>query len=258
MFRDPEARLNKQFAMMFGLNVEEIDYDQPTTVAEVFDKIRKWEPEPEGITHGVFADSLAALSTEMELEEKDGMGMRRAKEFSEEMRKSCRIIANKGFLVVCSNQLRQRANAPAFSDPYKTPGGEAIGFYSSLRLRCKKPEEIKKKIMIAKKEVVRTIGVNTSIKVTKSSIWEPFHSADLIIMFDYGIDDIRANLFFIKQMTGSEKYGLLKKQLADSIDKACKVVEHDGLEQQLREDTIDLWEEIEKKFKQVRKPKERL
>src|SRR5690606_5284105 len=79
MFHDPEARLNKQFARMFGLDTEEIKYTTPDTIPQVFEEVRKWEPEGDGV-HGVFADSLAALSTDMEMgEDGDKMGMRRAK-----------------------------------------------------------------------------------------------------------------------------------------------------------------------------------
>jgi len=77
------------------------------------------------------------------MEDKDGMGMRRAKEFSEECRKTCRVIADKNFLMVCSNQVRQNADAGPFGQKYRTPGGEAIGFYASLRLRCSGGQKIK-------------------------------------------------------------------------------------------------------------------
>ena len=108
-FHDPEARLNQQFATMFGMELKEGDYYQPDTVPEVFETVRAWKPpQKEGIIHGIMADSLAALSTDMEMDKKDGdkMGMRRAKEFSEELRKTCRILKQNNFLMVCSNQVR--------------------------------------------------------------------------------------------------------------------------------------------------------
>jgi RecA/RadA recombinase len=97
--------LNKQFARIFGLDTNLMGYSRPNTVPEVFSAVRYWKPEPEGKIHGVFADSLAALSTDMEMgkDEGDKYGMRRAKEFSEELRKTCRILAQKNYLMVCSN-----------------------------------------------------------------------------------------------------------------------------------------------------------
>ncbi len=257
MFRDPEARLNKEFAKLFGLDVETVDYDIPSTVPEVFKPVREWDPEPEGKIHGIFADSLAALSTSMELEDKDQYGMRRAKEFSEECRKTCRVLAEKGFLMVCSNQIRQNLDAGPYGQKYKTPGGEAIGFYASLRLRCGNPQKIKVKKKIKGKEHSKVIGVETEVEVFKSSIWEPHHTATIYIIYDYGIDDIQANLRFLKKMTADTVYSIGERKLSKSIDEAIAIVEEEGLENELREEVIDLWEEMEIKFKQDRKQKQR-
>lgn len=258
LFRDPEARLNKEFAKLFGLNVDEIDYDIPSTVREVFEPVRKWNPEPEGVIHGIFADSLAALSTDMELEDKDQYGMRRAKEFSEECRKTCRILAKKNFLMVCSNQVRQNLDAGPYGMKYKAPGGEAIGFYASLRLRCSSPEKIKIKKKIAGAEHTKVIGVKTEVEIFKSSIWEPYHIAPVYIIYDYGIDDIRANLKFIKQMTKNSVYTIGTRKLGKSIDESISIVEEENLENELREEVIGIWEEMESKFREDRKRKIRM
>jgi len=281
MFHDPEARLNKQFAKMFDLNIDEMSYQTPDTVPQVFSEVRKWNPQPLNAIHGVFADSLAALSTGMEMEKDDGdkMGMRRAKEFSEELRKTCRILTRKKLLMVCSNQVRQNLDAGQFGQKYISPGGEAIGFYSSLRLRTFKPEKIKKKVKFAGKDVMREVGVNVQIEVFKSSVWKPYRKAPLTIIFDYGIDDIRQNLQFIKDYTTPPEpeepeepeteeqdkkkkkkvtpYIINGRKLNISMDKSIQIIERDGLEKELRNQVIDLWEDIESKFDSVRKNKKR-
>lgn len=258
MFHDPEARLNKQFASMFGLDPSDINYTIPNTIPEVFKSVRDWVPnEDDGQIRGIFADSLAALSTDMEMgkDEGDKMGMRRAKEFSEEMRKTCRVISQKNVLLVCSNQIRQNLDAGPYGQKYKSPGGEAIGFYSSLRLRCFGTEKLKMSRSIKGKEHKRVIGVKTDIEVFKSSVWKPYRTAEVNIIFDYGIDDIRANLKFIKTNTGDSIYKIGEIKLGKTLDRAIKEVEEQGLEQELREETIELWEEIEKKFEDDRKPR---
>jgi RecA/RadA recombinase len=259
MFHDPEARLNKQFASMFGLDPETIEYTIPNTIPEVFKSIREWIPdEDDKQLHGIFADSLAALSTDMEMtkDEGDKMGMRRAKEFSEELRKTCRIITQKDVLVVCSNQIRQNLDAGPYGQKYKSPGGEAIGFYSSLRLRCKNAEKIKVKKKIKGKDHERIIGVKTEIEVFKSSIWKPFRSAEVYIIYDYGIDDIRANLRYLKTNTGNSIYQVGETKLGKSLSDAIRQVEEDGLERKLKDEVISLWNEVESKFEEPRKPRE--
>jgi len=183
--------------------------------------------------------------------------MRRPKEFSEELRRTCRIIQKKNLLMVVSNQVRQNIDAGNYGPKYTTPGGLGIGFYSSLRLRAGNPEKIKVKKTIAGKEVMRVIGVETQVEVFKSSIWKPFHTAPLTILFDYGIDDIRANLQFIKTYTKNTTYTLGGEKLALSMDDAIAIVENDERQDELREEVIELWEEIEKKFESERKPKKR-
>jgi len=259
MFHDPEARLDTNFAEIFELDTGKMEYLTPDTVTEMFTETRKWIPD-NGKINGVIADSLAALSTDLEMGEDEGdkMGMRRAKEFSEGFRKTARIITGTNIIMACSNQLRETMNT--FGPKFKSPGGEAIGYYSSLRLRTALISKGAKLIRIEKykgKEIKQQYGVQIDIEVFKSSVWVPNRTAPVTIDYAYGIDDIRENLKYLKKINGTSVYCIgetkLEKSLADSIN----MVEADGLVDDLREDVIDTWEEIEKLFKVERKPKKR-
>jgi len=258
MFQDPEARLNKQFARIFDLELKDEYYTNPDKVPEIFKRVRDWDPVNPDVINGVFIDSLAALSTDIEMDNDDGdkMGMRRAKEFSEGLRKNARIMVNKNYLMVCSNQIRE--SQATHGPTVHSPGGRAIGFYSSLRLRAMSPVKFKKKKTIAGKEVERVVGVMTEFEVFKSSVWAPHRKATVYILFDYGIDDIRANLQFIKDHTSNNVYTVGELTLNKSIEKSIQLIENDpDLIHQLKEQVIDLWESIEEKFKMERKPKQR-
>ena len=254
-FKDPEARLNKRFAALFGLDILDADYSQPDTVPEVFQSVRNWKPPNTSVINGSFADSLAALSTEMEMDEKDQYGMRRAKEFSEELRKTCRIIKKKNYLMVCSNQVRENIGASEYQPKTSTPGGKAMGFYSSLRLQFTNPKKIKRVKLIFGKKVEKVIGVEVVVSVFKSSIWKPFGTAPVTILFDYGIDDIRQNLQYIKNFTKNKIYTVGDKKLSNVMEEALLMVEEGDLEDVLKEQVIDLWERLESKFIVERKPK---
>ena len=258
MFHDPEARLDKQFARIFDLDTDTMNYSRPDTIPEVFSAIRNWNIENKKV-NGIFADSLAALSTNLEMTNDDGdkMGMRRAKEFSEELRKTCRILAQKNLLLVCSNQVRQNMDAGPYGQKYISPGGQSIGFYSSLRLRTFGVKKIKIKKKIKGKEIERVIGINVNVEVYKSSVWKPYYKAPLTILFDYGIDDIRENLQYIKQMTGSTMYCVNEKILSKSMNEAIEMVEEKNLVEKLKTQVIDTWENVEKKFIQIRQKKKR-
>jgi recombination protein RecA len=258
MFHDPEASLDTQFALMFGLSInKDKNYSRPDTVTEVFDTVRKWKPSNEKLINGIFTDSLAALSTTMEMENDEGdpFGGRRAKEFSEGLRKTCRIIKDKNYLMVCSNQVREVIGATMYQAKTKTPGGKALEFYPSLRLEFSSPRKIKLEKQIVGKKQERIIGVETTINVFKSKIWKPFRSATVSIIFNYGLDTIKDNLQYIKDNTENTTYTLKGEKLSNELYKAIKIIEDSNAENDLREEVINLWEEIEEKFVQERKSK---
>lgn len=258
MFHDPEARLNQQFAKIFDLDINSISYDTPDTIPALFQAARDWKTSGEGI-NGIMADSLAALSTEMEMgkDEGDKMGMRRAKEFSEELRRTCRVLAKENYLMVASNQVRVNVDAGKYGQKYSSPGGEAIGFYSSVRLRASSPAKIKKEIKVAGKIVKRIVGVTTQFEVFKNSTWKPYRTAPVTILFDYGIDDVRQNLQYIKDFTRNKIYTVAGKKLAISMDESIQLVEQRNLEGRLKREVIRLWTSIEEKFDTERKTKKR-
>ena len=258
-YNDPEARLNKTFANIFDFNITKDTIKEPDTVTQMFADLYTWEPEKDAKIHGIFADSLAALSTEMEMEKKEGdkMGMRRAKEFSEELRKFCRILKKKNFLMVCSNQVRVNMDAGPYGQKYTTPGGEAIGFYASVRLRTSVVEKLKKKIKFKGKEITQITGIVAKVEVFKNSTDMPYRTAEIYIDFKYGIDDIRANLQYLKDHSTKSIYYLNDKDFGKSMEDAILTVENENLEKELKEAVIDLWEEIQSKFKVERKRKQR-
>jgi len=257
MFHDPEGRLNKSFASIFGLDIDSMLYSMPDTVTEVFSLVRSWAPSQSGKVHGIFADSLAALSTDLEMEKNEGdkMGMRRAKEFSEELRKTCRVLTKNNYLMVVSNQIRENVDAVAYGEKYRTPGGRAVGFYSSLRLRFKLIEKVKREITFHEKKISQIVGVRSEVEVYKSSVWKPYGKAPLTILFEYGIDDIRENLQYLKKYYGLRKYGFMRDGeligLSVSMNDSIKEVEDKNWENDVRMNVINLWEEINGKFSSI-------
>jgi len=251
-FLDPEARLDQEYCRIYGLSLSEEDYFQPDTVSQVFDEIWNWEPEDNSEIHVIATDSLAALSTDLELEKGDKMGMRRAKEFSEGLRKTCRIIKQNNWLIACSNQIREGEHGKF------TPGGRGIPFYASLRIEVTQKEKIikVKKVGEKKKPVEKVVGICSRCYVSKSTVDDPFRTVPIYIIFGFGIDDIRGNLQWYKDMTGDTKYDCFDRKY-QAINDAIRYIEEHDYQKQLRERVIDLWEEIEKSFEIARRPKRR-
>lgn len=258
-YQDSEARLDKDFSKMFDLKYDEINYSRPNTIPDAFKPLYKWKPNTPNKINGYIVDSLAALSTSMEMDNEDGdkMGMRRAKEFSEHLRKGARKITDNNYLLFCTNQIRQKIDAQKFERKDINPGGKAIEFYASLILRFNNAAKIIEEKTISGKKVKRTIGIKVTIEIVKSSIWKPFHSAPVIIYFNYGIDDIQANLQYVKDYTSNKIYTVKNKDIGNSMEKAVAFVEKNNFEKKLKKQVISLWEEIESKFEVSRKSKVR-
>jgi recombination protein RecA len=252
-FLDPEGRLIKEYSRIYGVSLNKDNYHRPDTVAEVFERIRSWKPSEKGFNI-IATDSLAALSTDLEMDGGDKMGMRRAKEFSEGLRKTCRMIVNNGWIILCSNQERESQGGSLV-----TPGGKGIPYYASLRIRIYpqyRNGKIEKKKKIRGKEHTKIIGIRSECKIMKSSIDDPLRTAPINVIFGYGIDDIRANLQWYKEAMGSKKYIAADNESA-TMDKSIKYIEKNRLQIELKNMVVDLWHEIEDSFDVKREKKKR-
>ncbi len=259
-YKDPEGRLDKNYAEVYGIDLSKLNYSMPDTVTKLFREIRKEmrdnREEFEGKPNIIVGDSLAALCSEMEWgddgEGEDKRGQARAKDFSTELRKTCRIIADSGWLIACSNQERDGDRGSI------NPGGRAIPYYASLHLRLTPVFPISKVVRKKKfkgKDVEKVIGIRAKLEVKDSSIDDPFRTAPIFILWNYGIDDVRANLQWYKDVMSEKSYGTMFDGKFRSMDDAIKHVEENKLQRKLKNIIIDTWEELEKVFDVPRKKK---
>ncbi len=166
-FQDPEGRLDREYSRIYGMELSKENYYMPDTVNEVFDHIFKWKPDPpkEGSANVIATDSLAALSSELEMGEKgDKMGMKIAKDFSQGLRKTCRLIKRNNFIIACSNQIRGGTSGET------TSGGKGIPFYASIRIRIGPPAQnkyLKKTKKIRDVDHEKIYGIQSTCVVKK-------------------------------------------------------------------------------------------
>lgn len=249
-FADPESRLDKEYAKIYGMAIPKKSYYMPDTVEEMFGIVRKWTPANPDVVNVMGTDSIAALSTELELEKGDKMGMKRAKDFSAGFRIISRHIKKNGILMVCTNQVREGDHGEV------TPGGRAVRFYSSLRLRIAMIQPLIKSTKIYNKKVDKVVGIESSVYVKKSTVDAPYRECKIFIVFNYGVDDTLGNLQYIKDVTNDSMYNAVDHKY-QSKWQAIAHIEQEGLEKKLRNNVFDLWQEVEEKFKFDRRPKVR-
>ena len=173
------------------VNTEAIE-DIFEMIETIIEKVRKSSKDTPVV---IVVDSVAGASTRSELEgnySKEGYATDKSILISRAMRKMTNMLAKQRILVIFTNQLRMKMNAPAFSDPYTTSGGKAIGFHASVRVRL----AVTKKI----KQGTNVIGVTIKAKIIKNRIGPPHREAEFDVYFDRGIDDYQSWMKVLKEM----------------------------------------------------------
>ena len=196
---DTETAVNPDFFKAVGIDMNKLVYVHLSTVEDIFDaitniieKVRGGKDKEKLVT--IIVDSVAAASTKKEMEAdfgKDGYATDKAIIISKAMRKITGLLGRERIALVFTNQLRQKMNAPAFSDPWTTSGGKAIAFHASTRIRL----SLIGKIQDGNKNV---IGVNVKAVVVKNRLGPPHRVAEFDIYFDRGIDDYGSWLDVLK------------------------------------------------------------
>jgi len=253
IFLDPEGRLDSSYAEIYGVSIDEDNYAMPNTVAEVIDFIYNWEPENPDAINMIGCDSIAALCSKMQMDGTDARGQAAAKELSQGIKKICKKIRDRNWVIAFTNQVRYGDGGES------TPGGFAVPFYSSLRIRLGKPAKGAR--MFRQKKIGNTThqdiyGIHSIASIKKSSVDKPFREAKLFIESGYGVDDIKSNLILIREITGADYFDCFDKKYK-VMDAAISYIEENKLQDKLRERAIEQWENLQKIMTVPRAPKHR-
>lgn len=236
-FIDAEHAFDRFYAEKLGVDVNNLWISQPGNGEQALEIAEQLiRSSAVGI---IVVDSVAALTPKKEIEGDMGettVGLQ-ARLMSQALRKLTSTVSKTNTCIIFINQLRDKINSMPFSNPETTTGGNALKFYSSIRLDIRKIGSVK--------DGDKILGNLTRVKVIKNKMAPPFRKAEFEITFGEGISktgellDLGVQFEIIKKSGSWFSYNDTK--LAQGRDGAKKVIK----------DNPELAEELEGLIKQA-------
>jgi len=217
-FIDAEHALDPEYAKKIGVSINDLLISQPDNGEQALDIVETLVSS--GEVNIIVVDSVAALVPRAEIEGEMGdqhMG-RQARLMSQALRKLTSIISKSNCTVIFINQIRMKIGV-MFGNPETTTGGNALKFYSSVRIEVRRAAQIKKGEDV--------VGNRVKVKIVKNKVAPPFKTTEFDIMYNEGISasgdvlDTAVKYEVVAKKGNSYSFGEIKLGVGREIAKAA-------------------------------------
>ncbi|MCF7795031.1 recombinase RecA [Patescibacteria group bacterium] len=221
-FVDAEHALDPEYAKKIGVNVNELLISQPDTGEQALEIVETLTRS--NAVDVIVVDSVAALVPQKEIDGEMGdqhMGLQ-ARLMSQALRKLTGVVSKSKTVIIFINQIRNKIGV-FFGSPETTTGGNALKFYSSVRIEVRRAAQIK--------QGDKSIGNRVKAKVVKNKVAAPFQTTEFDIMYNEGISlagdllDIGTEYGVIKKAGNS--YSFEEEKLGVGRENAKKTIKND-------------------------------
>lgn len=232
---DAEHAFDAEYAKKIGIKTDELLVSQPDygeQALEILETLLR-----SGAVDVVIVDSVAALTPKAEIDGEMGdshMGLQ-ARLMSQALRKITGITHKTGATVIFINQLRLKIGV-MFGNPETTTGGNALKFYSSVRMDIRQKEKITSNEQI--------IGGLVRVKIVKNKVSPPFREAEFEIRYGEGIDKVSSLIDAALKHNVIEKSGAWFKRNGENLGQG-----REGVKELLRQDKKllqEVWNDVKK------------
>ena len=235
-FIDAEHALDIQYAQRLGVKVPDLLLSQPDTgeqALEIVDALVR-----SGSVDLIVVDSVAALTPKNEIEGVmgDSLPGLQARLMSQALRKLTTNISRTKCIVIFINQIRMKIGG--YGNPETTAGGNALKFYSSVRLDIRRVGAIKKGDEV--------IGNETKVKVVKNKVAPPFKQVKFDILYGQGISRLGEIIDIGTELNVLEKSGAWYSYNGNRLGQGKEKV------RDLLKENVELQQEIEKKIRELK------
>lgn len=255
-YAECESAFDKTYARNLGIPVDAIRLTRKIrTVEGWYDDLRELLEEHRGTDTPLLyiLDSLDALSDEAEADReirKGSFQMTKQKLIGELFRRLTGEMADANLTLIMISQVRANVGV-MIGKKQRRSGGKALDFYCSQIIWLTKIKNITRTV----RKVERVTGVTIRAKVEKNKVGPAFREAMLPIQFNYGVDDLRAGLVFLRDVSRTDEVGLNDAQAARLVSSIPKLSDEDYRERlvDVNDACREVWAEIESDFAPTRK-----